>query len=133
MNTDPRADTELNRIIAEWCGWKLIPSRDIYISGQLHAVPEEWESPNGDYHDELPNYCRDLNAVHEAELRLDDKLSRRFDGHLLRLLGFDKFIVMFNDDGSSTEEFAEMCRLLRRATARQRAEALVRVIEEGKR
>lgn len=128
MSTDPRSNDELNRIIAEWCGWK--PSEGEIAAAESWASitePPEWVDPKP------PNYCADLNEVHEAELRLDDKLSRRFDGHLLRLLGFDKFIVMFNDDGSSTEEFAEMCRLLRRATARQRAEALVLVIEEGKR
>ena len=65
-----RSDEELNRTIAEWEGWMFIPSRDIYISGQLQAVPEEWESPDGNYRDASPNYTSDLNACHEAKKKL---------------------------------------------------------------
>ena len=121
MNTDQRTDEELNRVIAEWCGWMFIPARDIYISGQLQAVPEEWESPNGDYHDNLPNYCRDLNACHEAEMRLflqgegeaGDPYVRRRYLHALDAITGDQWNTVS-------------------ATARQRAEALVRVIESSK-
>lgn len=113
-----RFDEELNRTIAEWMGWKLIPSHDIYISGQLQAVPEEWESSNGDYHDELPNYCRDLNACHEAEGKIleDADTGYAYDCEL-------NVVCKVFEDGILT--FKNMWH----ATARQRAEALVAVIE----
>lgn len=120
MNTDPRTDAELNRIIAEWCGWKLIPSRDIYISGQLQAVPAEWESPNGDYYDELPNCCTDLNAMHEAENKILEDADTGY-----------AYDCALNEVVQPLEDGLLNFMKLWHATARQRAEALVRVIEEA--
>ena len=120
---DQRTDAELNRIIAEWYGWKFIPSRDIYISGQVQAMPEEWESPNGDYHDDIPGYCVDLNAVHEAIRTCNDSKSKRWVfwlDQILRQKLRDEGVHQWPDDFDRYN-----------AQARQRAEALVRVIEEG--
>jgi len=114
---DNRTDAEINRVIAEWCGWRLIPSHDIYISGQTQAVPEEWESPNGDYHDELPNYCGDLNACHEAESKLPVEYQMK------------AAVYVYNNH---RPKGAKASWTMYHAAARQRAEALVRTIEESK-
>jgi hypothetical protein len=47
-------DIQINAAIAEACEWE-------YYDG--------WHHPDG--RNELPNYCTDLNAMHEAELSLD--------------------------------------------------------------
>jgi len=118
MNTDTRSDEELNRVIAEWCGWKFVPSRDIYICGQLQAVPEEWVDPGSESYNAPPNYCRDLNACHEAEGKLDDE---QFD--LFRWILWDAV---------KKPTINAWFRAHLSAEARQRAEALVKVIEQQK-
>jgi len=105
MNKDNRTDEELNRIIAEWCGW--VPSDGDHKrrNAWLEIAGEDWPI-------RPPNYCRDLNAVHEAE--------KRILGDLLNM--WDKYCELL---GGSLYHCAH-------ADASQRAEALVKVIEEGK-
>lgn len=117
MNTDTRSDEELNRVIAEWCGWKFVPSRDIYICGQLQAVPEEWVDPGSESYNAPPNYCRDLNACHEAEKRLNRE----------QLVDYCSFRLRYTTGEGMASDYKMIC-----ATARQRAEALVKVIEQQK-
>lgn len=62
----------------------------------------------------LPNHTSDLNAMHEAELRLSEEERRRYAAELVRLTNW-------NRAQDTTFKIA-------RATARQRARALVRVI-----
>lgn len=85
MNSDTRSDEELNRVIAEWCGWIAIHRPEIY--------EYNYKSPDGSFTNTLPNYCNDSNAMDEAE--------------------------------RGTAEIITL-------TARQRAEALVAVIENIK-
>lgn len=123
MNTDNRTDDELNKVIAEWCGWKWEPHasgiclRDPSGSIVNNNYAEDWR---------LPNYCCDLNAVHEAEKKVPDAKQMLYARHLLEL---------------STGCGDNMpCGFLNGATLwvavhsmpRQRAEALVRVIETTK-
>lgn len=62
---------DINRAIAEHCGWQFLPERDMRLGPQ----PELWEGPDGDRFFEspfkdwppYPNYHGDLNAMHEAE------------------------------------------------------------------
>lgn len=116
-----RSDEELNRTIAEWEGWMFIPSRDIYISGQLQAVPEEWESPDGNYRDASPNYTSDLNACHEAEKKWCGQDGPEDGSHPRFQLSREVYNIAVP---YGQQPF--------RATARQRAEALVAVIEQQK-
>ena len=48
-------DEQINAAIAEACGWK--------------AKGKNWLTPNGTpvFASDVPNYCADLNAMHEAE------------------------------------------------------------------
>jgi hypothetical protein len=51
--------------IAEWMGWKFIPSHDRADGENYHALvatPEMWASPDGELQSEPPNYHEDLNA-----------------------------------------------------------------------
>ena len=102
-----RSDEELNRTIAEWEGWKFVPEHDVsFITPAGHAMPEGWTDPEGEPYSIPPNYCRDLNACHEAEGKLDYIQQYEYADQLFMKLTF--------------------------ATARQRAEALVAVIEQQK-
>jgi len=121
MNTDTRTDDELNKVIAEWCGWRFLPSQDIYIAGIDQALPEHWEDPDEAAHEQCPNYCQDLNAVHEAIAKLG-----YIDGM--------RFIESLAEISDNNEDYYEgWCTStivgLFDTTARQRAEALVKVIE----
>ena len=85
-------DEQINAAIAEVCGW-------------AHPTVKPFA---------YPNYCNDLNAMHEAEKVLGEKRN-----HYIDTLG-----TMYKDSW----EFAT-------ATARQRAEAFLRTLgkwEEGK-
>ena len=55
-------EEQINIAIAEACGWQFVTYKETF------AKP-----PNGgpcQYKEGIPNYCKDLNAMHEAEKRL---------------------------------------------------------------
>lgn len=83
------SDDELRSKVAELCGWK--PYRFGGCKGDAHEA-----SP--------PNYCRDLNAMHEAEKSIITQ---------------DQYIPDY------TEALYDTARHDWHATARQRAEAFV--------
>ena len=58
---------EINKAIAEFCGWK-------HEFNGNHEDPEwYWIPPyDPDGCDDAPNYYEDLNAMHEAESKLND-------------------------------------------------------------
>ena len=104
---------EINRAIAEACGWT--QCRYIEKLRDVNGIPpENWR---GDLISGLdvawiPNYCYDLNAMHEAEKALGDRLElyREF----LRLVVTDDPMNRYNEPAF--------------ATARQRAEAFLRAL-----
>lgn len=92
------SEQEINIAIAESCGWR----------------PDKrglgWLSPHGYYAPE-PDYCNDLNAMHETEKILTEEQCAFFRVHLRERL---------EDHPAS--------RYLWHATARQRAEAFLRTL-----
>ena len=61
-------DEQINIAIAEACGWK-------YEKNETHAPDGAfWWSKNP----EFPDYCNDLNAMHEAEKIFDNALYCRY-------------------------------------------------------
>jgi hypothetical protein len=88
-------DEQINRAIAEACGWNNKPV--VRTNGKGSVWVTEW-----------PDYCNDLNAMHEAEKVLTDDQREVF---YPRNLGAwqSPFNVIY-------------------ATARQRAEAFLRVM-----
>ena len=97
---------QINIAIAEACGWK-------YEKNETHA-------PDGSFwwskEPEIPDYCNDLNAMHEAWLSLSDKDKFVCDKELMRVLVASK-------DGPYW---------MTNSTARQRAEAFLKAIEKWK-
>lgn len=98
-------DEQINAAIAEACGWT-----------GINATHKSGKAPNADYvgSEFIPNYCTDLNAMHEAEEALKGKQ-------------FGTYGIALNDIEGSLWGI--------RATARQRAEAFLRTLgkwEDGK-
>lgn len=108
-------DYEINTIIAQACGW----THCRYIEG-LHDVtgvpPESWKGDliSGLDTAWIPYYCGDLNAMHEAEKTLGDRLG--VYRHFLALVAMDDPMNQYNEPAFTT--------------ALQRSEAFLRAIGE---
>ena len=59
-------DEEINKAIAEICGWENL-AFDVWHNGIVGVLPT-----NKDVRSKIPDYCNDLNAMHEAEKTLTD-------------------------------------------------------------
>jgi hypothetical protein len=102
-------DQQINVAIAEACGWT-----DVHFS---LAATDEWPTerrvvgipPKHCTHDVAPNYCNDLNAMHEAERTLTDANMFVMAHHIERLVS------------AHGQHYFH-------ATARQRAEAFLRTL-----
>lgn len=101
-------DQEINKTIAEFCGWK-------YEFNGDHEDPEwYWIPPNNpDGNGNPPNYCNNLDAMHEAEKNL---------------------FTTNNWDACAYESALqkETTSWAWHSTAKQRAEAFVRTIDKWK-
>lgn len=101
-------DEQINAAIAEACGWEVFCKP---LGGCGFAAYAK--NPNGDPSPGIPDFCTDLNAMHEAEKVLGNRLSAY--GELL----CEMTVV-------SERDFAEC--YIWHATARQRAEAFLRTL-----
>lgn len=95
-------DEQINQRIAEACGWEIFNKP---LTGYGFAAYSK--SPNGDPSPGIPDYCNDLNAMHEAEEFLSGNLWIGYVNDLANIEG-NLFGI--------------------RATARQRAEAFLRTL-----
>lgn len=92
-------EEQINIAIAEACGWK-------YEKNETHAPDGAfWWSKKP----EFPDYCNDLNAMHEAEKTMNNNDWWKFVEHLTNICG-----------GGTALGIS--------ATATQRAEALLKTI-----
>lgn len=106
-------DKELNIKVAELCRWRR------RIDVELLGSDLRWIQQIGDYeleHFECPDYANDLNATHDAEIGLNDKDFLEFHRRLYLATQVDN---MWQHNRRFTS-----------ATARQRAEAFVKVFEK---
>lgn len=103
MNKDTRTDKELNRIIAEWCP----------------DVVNRYYGPCG-----TNDFCNDLNAIHEAEKKLGTDWEMD--------VWFGKLDEIVNKGLPKFKNSIAGAIAVTQATARQRAEALVAIIEFAK-
>ena len=100
-------DQQINLAIAEACGWRRRDNTD--ITRLVTADWAKWQrSKDGAWCSSLPNYCHDLNAMHEAE-------SKSFDN------GMQPYAWQMELQRVCGDYPATFC-----ATARQRAEAFLR-------
>jgi hypothetical protein len=104
-------DSEINKIIAEYIQWKpaIIP-RD--MTGKPF---EGWDIP--------PDYCNDLNAMHEAEKFLEGSHNWNKYTDILGKL------CLYKPELHGLRTFVN---IIVSASARQRAEAFVKTIDKWK-
>ena len=103
------SEREINIAIAEARGWEPLPE------GHFHP-----DNPLGQT---MPNYCNDLNAMHEAENKLTP-FQRIKHGHFLQEI-LNEAVVGFVSNYES--ELKSLSRVAS-APARQRAEAFLRTL-----
>lgn len=112
-------DQEINIAIAKACGWRFVPEHD-RMTPQGHEVagyPQRWIGPdNMEYFEDIPypDYCNDLNAMHEAWQTLTEPEHHKWTIILQGIVQRDGHIT-------------GPCRSVSNATARQRADAFLRV------
>ena len=105
------SDKELGTKIALLCGWEKGPKKPVYL-GLFGKIPlmSCWhkKSEIDCWQDNHPYYTKDLDAMYEAEESIPNKLFGKYDD-VLNILCGDCFPI--------------------HATARQRAEAFILVME----
>lgn len=109
---------EINIAIAEACGWKFIPE---YCHGEDQPPEFTTVTPDGKHLcGYYPEYCNDLNAMHEAVRIFDYEQLEKFEEHLCDIC------ERANDEAENPApwRFAVV-----HATARQRAEALLKTLD----
>lgn len=110
-------DQEINIAIAEACGWS-----SINVAHPPSGIPPSHGWPQ---HRLIPDYCHDLNAMHEAEDELDGlSVNTKSMYYDYLLLGVSEFWE-HKDSGFKREPFNRDWAVLR-STSRQRAEAFLR-------
>lgn len=116
------SDDEINAAIAESLGWSLVGT-------SIRAG----RPPGADYvgSEFIPNYCTDLNAMHEAEKVLDGVHSWNGEEHHYNAeeayMGHLTNIIVRNSGQKISDDWQLVC-----ATARQRAEAFLRTLGKWK-
>jgi hypothetical protein len=103
-------DEKINIAIAKACGWLLVKACDGSLIGKL----KNEQGPM----DEIPDYCNDLNAMHEAVLSVLNVASSQLNWDYCRILG------------EVTGSGEHVTTALVHATSRQRAEAFLRTINK---
>ena len=101
-------DNEINIAIAEACGYTF--DGDKWQRGGVRIMWQHYNRELG--YSDPPDYCNDLNAMHEAEKTLGDRLF--VYRNILALIVIDDPTNRYNEPAF--------------ATARQRAEAFLRTL-----
>ena len=74
-------DEQINKAIAMACGWKFIPE---YCHGEDQPPEFTTVTPDGRHLcGYYPDYCNDLNAMHEAEVWLKPSLWPTYHSHVV--------------------------------------------------
>ena len=118
-------EEQINIAIAEVCGWKFVwRHNDSGWDNYTAIVTDPCGKFIGDRNEigiakAIPDYCHDLNAMREAAATLTQE---EYDG----LVGFTAYLARVTQ-GAASVEVGWKFRPMQEATARQRAEAFLRV------
>jgi hypothetical protein len=107
------SDEQINIAIAEACGYK-----NVTIGVTEGAIRVVVGYKHHTFDEEIPNYCNDLNAMHEAVLSVLNVASSQLNWDYCRILG------------EVTGSGEHVTTALVHATAAQRAEAFLRTINK---
>ena len=112
-------DQEINQVIAEACGWTEITTTPFTDAMKLHFMRWFGLNPKTKQEEPLPDYCSDLNAMHEAVATLDHvSQTTRYGEYLCQILDFEM-----------SEPWTMHCVVsFSQAEARECAEAFLRTI-----
>lgn len=121
------SDEQINIAIAKACGYEWVSNgwgcRFLGSPTEKSFGPDTQSPLCEDAYDSVPNYCKDLNAMHEAEKMLNDEQWPEYRAELRNVvLGGIRMV-------------SQWCKADLHATARHRAEAFLRTIgkwEDGK-
>lgn len=122
---------QINRAIAEHCGWHHFISNDEY--GNARALRPYEEAKTGCVFTDIPNYNGDLNAMHEAEKTLEPKQKWEFSLRLVTaqensmLTKPEDWATLLDHKFKAPGFFPAVF-----ATAVQRAEAFLRTVNKWK-
>lgn len=99
-------DEQINAAIAEACGWT-----------NVNATHRSGKAPSADYVgcEFYPNYCGDLNAMHEAEKVMPDESWLEYTNMVRKIFGPIRSVPAWG------KSYLHL-------TARQRAEAFLRAL-----
>jgi hypothetical protein len=109
-------DEQMRIAIAEACGWNSIREQDYDHGYSGNDVRQMWVglSPDLNEFEQLPDYCNNLNAMHEAEKVLTEKGVNAWWAYVAHI-----------NRNNPTPFRAESAV---HATARQRAEAFIKTL-----
>jgi hypothetical protein len=97
---------QINIAIAEACGWEKVEGEECFFDNGIEQI----------YIENIPDYCNDLNAMHEAEKVLNDEQWPEYREELRNVvLGGIRMV-------------SQWCKADLHATARQRAEAFLKTL-----
>ena len=111
---------QINIAIAESVGWRMAI---IGTQSKSDPIPRGWRTPKGSERTKLPDYYRDLNAIHEAVCALDEKAFQRYVEALNAVTG-----SCFEAYQPYMEGHMNDYRPMHQAAAAQRCEAYLRTI-----
>ena len=105
---------QINVAIAQACGWTILKKP---LSGFGFAAYAK--EPNGDPSPGIPDYCDDLNAMHEAEKTV-------FGNSILWVEFMER---LCDATGAVNTSMVDAMVIIIQATARQRAEAFLKTVK----
>lgn len=107
-------DNEINEAIAQASGWTEIHDSGVWHHHKLWGYPRLKPGQGGNSYHYLPDYCTDLNAMHEAEKVLSPQQEKDYFANIKEIVGDN---IWYRTVGKTY-----------RATARERAEAFLRTL-----
>ena len=123
------SENEINQVIAEACGWVPHFNGHWYKLKDPQADMIDWTNNEGVLH-HPPNYCQDLNAMHEAEKMLTNYKWPIYTTEIRRIIQRDCDTEAHYLPDCTVAYIADFWFF--HATARQRAEAFLRTLNRWK-
>ena len=101
-------DLQINQLIAEYCGWQI-------LEPEVHpTITYHWAIEPDGSKSILPDYCKNLNEMHEAEITLSNEIYDEY---------WNQLVFICTNEGEER---------MNSASAKLRAKAFVKTIGKWK-